>query len=118
MAGLASGILTSHVLEDSVGGLVGELEAAAEVDELCGNAGVEDGIAPIAGLDRWRLVLDGLLLRSTALAGGDVLAGSRFKGELEDLEGVGVLGGRCCDTEGVAGRKGNLYRVSGFAEEL
>lgn len=117
MPGLAPGDLASHVLEDGVGGLVGELEAAAKVDELCGNAVVENGVASIVNLDGRRLVLDGLLL-GTALVGGEVLGGGGFEGELEDLEGIGVLGGGCCDTEGVAGRERNLYRVSGFVDEL
>lgn len=107
MAGLGSGGLVSHVLENGVGGFVGKLEAAAEVDELCGDAVVEDGVALITGLDGRRLVLDGLL-RDAALVGGEVLAGGGFEGELEDLERVGILGGGCCDTEGVAGGEGNL----------
>lgn len=115
VAGLTSGSLVSHVLEDGVGSLVGELEAAAEVDELCGDTGVENSVAFIAGLDRWGLVLEGLL-KSTALVGGDVLGGSGFKRKLEDLEGVGILWGSCCDTEGVAGRKRDLNRVSRFAD--
>ena len=39
---------------------------------------------------------------------GNGLAGGGFKDELEDLEGVRVLGGGGGDTEGVSSREGNL----------
>lgn len=76
MAGVGLGGLISHVLQDSVRGLVGELEAAAEVDELRGDAGVENGVASVANrhLGWGRLVLDGLL-GGISLVGRDILAG-------------------------------------------
>lgn len=110
--GLALGCLTSHVLQNSISGLVGELETAAKIDELCSDAGI-GGVASVA---KWRLgwarwVLNGLLAR-LALIGWNILAGGGFKSELEDLEGIGVFGGGGCHAEGVTRGKGNLYKVN------
>lgn len=119
MSGLAPGSLAPHVLENGIGGLVGELEAAAQIDELRRNAGVDDAAVSVTdgGLGWGRLVWDGLL-RRTVLVGGNVLASGGFKGKLEDLEGVGVFGSGSCDTEGVPGREGNLCKMSGLPREL
>lgn len=119
MSGLAPGSLASHVLENGVGGFVSELEAAAEINELRRNAGVNDGPVSITdrGLGWGRLVQDGLL-RRTVLVGGDVLASGRFKSKLEDLEGIGGFGSGSCYTEGVPSREGNLCRMSELPREL
>jgi hypothetical protein len=114
MPRLALGGLVSHVLEDSVGGLVGELEAATQIDELRGDSGIENGVSGGGnGMFSWgRLVLDWLLgsvaLIRGALVRGNTLARGRFQGELEDLKGVGVLRGGGCDTECVAGGQSDL----------
>lgn len=105
MSGFALGGLVPHVLENGVGGFVGELETTAKVDELRRNAIVKDGVARLAD---WGCLVHDRLLGSTVLVGGNALAGGGLQGELEDLEGVGVLGGGGCDAEGVAGREGDL----------
>lgn len=58
VSGLAPGSLAPQVLENSVGGLVGELEPAAEIDELRRNAGINDGVVSVTdgGLG-WRLLV-------------------------------------------------------------
>lgn len=116
VARLALGGLTFHVLEDGVGGLVGKLEAAAQVNELSGNAGIENIFAGRGNgrrIGRRCLVLN-RLLGSVVLIHGSTLARGGFQDELEDLEGVGVLGGGSSDTECVASRQSDLVRVSGL----
>lgn len=120
VSGITLPALGLQVLDNGVGGLVLELDAALEVDELSADPGIHDGVTGVA--DDWRLVLVGnwlLLLLSTALVGrnGLPLARGGSEDELEDLERVGVLGGGSCKSECISGGQFDLLKVRPSRDE-
>lgn len=109
------GILASEFTEDVVGSLVDALNAVAQVGKLLLKASVDRGCLLL--LLRNDLLLSGNgLLVGVLLLDGHSAACSRLGGlenELEDFEGVGVLGGCGGKTKDVAGRESDLLGLGG-----
>lgn len=107
------GVLASEFADDVVGGLVDDLDAVAQVGELLLKAGVDRGCLLLL-LGNGLLLGGNRLLVGVLLLNGHSAAGSRLGGlenELEDFEGVGVLGGCGSQTEDIAGRESNLFTL-------
>lgn len=111
VAGVALGGLGFDVLQNRVGGFVGQLQAAAEIDELRRIASICHRVR-VRVSHRWPvLVCHELLNVAFALRGGGS-TGRGLEDELENFERVRVLRGGHGDAECVSGWESNLIARS------